>query len=293
MSKVKFFIFCGSVVINCCMFLYAQEAVTVSLSKDKAYVGDIIELVVKADFSENTQISAVQNFKLDDFEILSANIKRLPSDNSSYELKFEISAYKTGHLTIKPLTVFYINPDGTNNLFFTPEKSIDIQSLIADPKSADIKDIKSLKELKIKVGFTVLIVVVLFFIVMLAIYVVKDIKEERKKSKIIALDERTLALNSLNDLYQNRTNLTTRDFYYKMSEILRTYISKQYKFDAMEMTTSEFFEKTKEFLPAEINVNEFKNYLKVFNLARYADFTPNEKGIEDNYVFTKKLLELI
>jgi hypothetical protein len=72
--------------------------------------------------------------------------------------------------------LFYINPDGTNNLFFTPEKSIDIQSLIADPKSVDIKDIKSLKELKIKVGFTVLIVIVLFLIVMLAIYIGKDIK---------------------------------------------------------------------------------------------------------------------
>ncbi|MDR2251431.1 MAG: hypothetical protein LBD98_01140 [Endomicrobium sp.] len=275
------------------MFLYAQEIVTVSLNKDKAYVGDVIKFVVKAELPKNAQISVVQNFKLDDFEILKTDIKRLPSDNNNYELKFEISAYKTGHLTIKPLTVFYINPDGTNNLFFTPEKSIEIQSLIADHKSADIKDIKSLKKLKIKDSFIVLIVVVLFVIVMLAIYIGKDIRKEKEKAKIIVLDERTSSLNNLNDLYQNRTNLTTRDFYYKMSEILRAYISKQYKFDAMEMTTSEFFEKTKEFLPAEINVNEFKNYLKVFNLARYANFTPNEKEIEDNYVFTKKLLELI
>jgi hypothetical protein len=275
------------------MFLYAQEIVTVSLNKDKAYVGDVVKFVVKAELPKNAQISVVQNFKLDDFEILKTDIKRLPSDNNNYELKFEISAYKTGHLTIKPLTVFYINPDGTNNLFFTPEKSIEIQSLIADHKSADIKDIKSLKKLKIKDSFIVLIVVVLFVIVMLAIYIGKDIRKEKEKAKIIVLDERTSSLNNLNDLYQNRTNLTTRDFYYKMSEILRAYISKQYKFDAMEMTTSEFFEKTKEFLPAEINVNEFKNYLKVFNLARYANFTPNEKEIEDNYVFTKKLLELI
>jgi small nuclear ribonucleoprotein (snRNP)-like protein len=275
------------------MFLYAQEIVTVSLNKDKAYVGDVVEFVVEAQLPKNAQISAVQNFRLDDFEILKTNINRLPYDNNIYELKFEISAYKTGHLTIKPLTVFYINPDGTNNLFFTPEKSIEIQSLIADPKSADIKDIKSLKKLKIKGSFIVLIVVVFFFIVILAIYIGKDIKEERKKAKIIVLDVRTSSLNNLNDLYQNRTNLTTRDFYYKMSEILRTYISKQYKFDAMEMTTSEFFEKTKEFLPAQVNVNEFKNYLKIFNLARYADFMPNEKEIEDNYAFTKKLLELI
>ena len=61
----------------------------------------------------------------------------------------------------------------------------------------------------------------------------------------------------------------------------------------MEMTTSEFFDKTKPIMPKEINVNEFKNYLKVFNLARYADFTPDEIERESNYNFTKKLLELL
>jgi hypothetical protein len=275
------------------MFLYAEELVTASVNKDKAYVGDVIEFVVKAELPKNAQISAEQSFKLDDFEIISTDIKRLPFDNNIYELKFDISAYKPGHLTIKPLTVFYINPDGTNNLFFTPEKNIEIQSLVADIKNANIKDIKSLKTIKVKGIFIFLIILVIVLIVVLAIYIIKNIREENRKSKIVVIDERTKALNRINDLYQKRSDITIRDFYYKMSEILRTYISKQYKFDAMEMTTSEFFEKTKDFLPAQLNVNEFKNYLKVFNLARYADFTPNEKEIEDNYAFTKKLLELI
>jgi hypothetical protein len=253
----------------------------------------VVEFVVKAELPKNAQISAEQNFKLNDFEILNTDIKRLSLDNNIYELKFDISAYKPGHFTIKPLAVFYINPDGTNNLFFTSEKSIEIQSLVADGKNANIKDIKSLKTIKIKGVFIVLLILVLALIVIFAVYIVKNIREKNKKSKIVVLDERTKALNSLSDLYQNRTNLTTRNFYYKMSEILRIYISKQYKFDAMEMTTSEFFEKTKDLLPTQININEFKNYLKVFNLARYADFTPNEKEIEDNYIFTQKLLELI
>ncbi|MDR3306657.1 MAG: hypothetical protein LBS61_03185 [Endomicrobium sp.] len=293
MPKIKFFIFCISLIINCRMFLRAQEVVTVSLNKDKAYIGDTVELVVKVELPKNAQISTTQNFKLEDFEILGIDIKRLSADNNSYELKFDISAYKTGHLTVNPLTVFYINPDGMNNLFFTPEKGVEIQSLITDSKNANIKDIKGLKKLRIKSFFIVAIVIASVLIVMSAIYIVKNIKQESKKSKIVVLDEKTTVLNNLDDLYQSRTNLTIRSFYYKMSEILRTYISKQYKFNAMEMTTSEFFEKAKEFLPAEINVNEFKSYLKVFNLARYADFTPNEKEIEDNYVFTRKLLELI
>jgi hypothetical protein len=274
------------------MFLYAQEDVTASVNKDKAYVGDTVEFVVKTELPKNAQISAEQNFKLDDFEILSADVKRLSLDNNIYELKFDICAYKTGHLTIKPFTVFYINPDGTNNLFFTPEKNIEIQSLVEDGKNANIKDIKSLKEIKIKGIFIVLIIAVLVFTIILAVYILKNIRGKSKKSETV-VDERTKALTSLSDLYQNRTSLSTRNFYYKMSEILRTYISKQYEFDAMEMTTSEFFEKTKDFLPAQVNVNEFKNYLKIFNLARYADFTPSAKEIEDNYIFTQKLLELI
>jgi hypothetical protein len=273
--------------------LYAQENVTVSLSKDRAYIGDILEITIKAELPKNAQISATQNFEFDDFEILKLDVKHLSTTDNVYELKFDISAYKTGILAIKPLTVFYINSDGTNKLFFTPEKSVEVQSLIPADKNTDIKDIKSLKKLKMSSFFIILIIIVLLLIIIMTVYTAKNIKEEIKKSKIVPLDERSKSLNSLNDLYQNRTNLTTRNFYYKMSEILRTYVSKQYKFDAMEMTTSEFFEKAKEFLPVEINLNDFKNYLKVFNLARYADFTPTEKEIEENYVFTKKLLELI
>jgi hypothetical protein len=42
-----------------------------------------------------------------------------------------------------------------------------------------------------------------------------------------------------------------------------------------------------------MNINEFKNYLKMFNLTRYADFTPDKIETENNYNFTKKLLELL
>jgi hypothetical protein len=292
MPKFKAFIFCMLVTLNFYTALYAQEFIVASLNKDNAYIGDLIEFAVRVELPKDAQIAANQNFKLEDFEISKVNIKRLSSSNV-YELIFEVYAYKTGHLAIKPLTVFYINPDGTNNLFFTPEKTVDIKSLIADTKNPNIKDIKNLKKLNINTTFIVPIIILLIFIIILSMYIIKNIREQIEKAKIVILDDKTIALNCLNDLYQNRANLDIRDFYYKMSEILRTYMSKQYKFDAMEMTTSEFFEKVKEFLPSEININEFKSYLQIFNLARYADFTPTEKEIEGNYLFTKKLLELI
>jgi hypothetical protein len=293
MPKIKVHIFCIFVILNFYTALYAQEFIVASLNKDSVYIGDVIEFTVKVEVPKDAQIGANQNFKLEDFEISKVNIKRLSKSSNVYELIFEMYAYKTGHLTIKPLTIFYINPDGTNNLFFTPEKSIEIKSLITDNKNLNIKDIKSLKKINISTIFIIPIIILLIFIIILLVYIIKDIREQIEKAKIVILDDKTIALNNLNDLYQNKTNLDIRNFYYKMSEILRTYMSRQYKFDAMEMTTSEFFEKVKEFLPSEIDINEFKSYLQIFNLTRYADFTPTEKEIEGNYLFTKKLLELI
>ncbi|MDR1474410.1 MAG: hypothetical protein LBS38_01800 [Endomicrobium sp.] len=293
MLKIKAIIFCMLIILNFYIALHAQEFIVASLNKDNAYIGDVLEFTVKVELPKDAQIAANQNFKLEDFEISKVNIKRLPKSSNVYELIFEIYAYKAGHLIIEPLTIFYINPDGTNNLFFTPEKSVDIKSLITDSKNPNIKDIKNLKKISISIIFIVPIIILLIFIIILSMHVIKNIREQMEKAKIVILDDKTIALNTLNDLYQNRTNLNIRDFYYKMSEILRTYMSKQYKFDAMEMTTSEFFEKVKELLPSEININEFKRYLQIFNLARYADFTPTEKKVEDNYLFTKKLLELI
>jgi hypothetical protein len=56
------------------------------------------------------------------------------------------------------------------------------------------------------------------------------------------------------------------------------------------MTTSEFFKKMKPLLPSTINALDFKKYLSVFNLARYASFTPSQTEIKNSYDFTKNLL---
>jgi hypothetical protein len=281
------FVFCAR--IN----LYSQEVINALLNTDKTFVGDVINFKVKIKLPEIAQISAEQNFHFDDFDIINSSITLISYNENIYELNFELAAYKIGNLTINPITIFYINSDGTNNLFFTPEEHVEIKSIIKDDKAEDIKDIKPLSKLKIKPIYIFLIIIVFVLFVICVVCTVKVALESAKKSEEIEIDCKTKALDDLNDLYVNKDSISVRNFYYKMFEILRIYISKQYKFDAMEMTTSEFFGSVKQLLPNEIPINEFKNYLKIFNLARYADFTPNIVEIENNCNFTKKLLELL
>ena len=289
----KYIILNGLFVFFFCVFLNAQETISVSLNKNRAYIGDVITFTIKAQLPTNAQISAKQNFHFNDFDIISSDVKHLSDIENTYELDFKIATYKTGSFTINPLTVFYINPDGTSNLFLTPEEHVEIISVADNAQVQDIKDIKALKKFKIKSLHVALILFVLLLFIVYVAFMVKNFVEYVKKSKQVEIDPKTKALNVLDDLYKNRSDLSARIFYYTMSGILRSYVSKKYNFDAMEMTTSEFFDKIKPIMPKEINVNEFKNCLKVFNLARYADFTPDEIERENNYNFTKKFLELL
>ncbi|MDR3274675.1 MAG: hypothetical protein LBS81_01555 [Endomicrobium sp.] len=90
----------------------------------------------------------------------------------------------------------------------------------------DIKDIKALKTLKIKAVHIYLIIPIFILLFISTISVVRTIIILKKKQEQIEIDIKTQALKILNDLYENRNNISTKIFYYKMSEILRTYVSK-------------------------------------------------------------------
>ncbi|MDR0800268.1 MAG: hypothetical protein LBN01_01885 [Endomicrobium sp.] len=282
------FVFC-----ICASLLYAQERVSASLNKNKVFIGDIIRFAVKVRLPHGAQISADQDFSFDDFDIISSDIRHTSAAENIYELNFNIAAYKTGTFTVNQLTVFYISSDGTDNLFFTPEAQVEVLSVIGNETAKDIKDIKALKKLRVSPVYVLLMVIMSVLFIVCVVSVVKTAAERIRKPKQFETDPKIKALSALNNLYKDIDSVSARIFYYKMSEILRTYVSKQYNFNAMEMTTSEFFDKIKTFIPREININEFKNYLKMFNLARYADFTPDKIETENNYNFTKKLLELL
>ena len=272
---------------------FSVEKVAVSLDKEAAFVGDIINFKVTAELPLNAQISANQKMSFDNFDIREYDIKRLSDNPNVYVINFKIAAYKTGILEINRVSIFYLNPDGTGNLFYTPEAKVEIKSVLGDDPNPDIKDIKPLLKLSIKFLYVFFMIIAFAAAGVFAFFLYKNIMVVRKLKEIAAIDPRAKALNDLDELYVSGTieKAGVKIFYYKMSEILRSYVSKQYKFDALEMTTSEFFDKMKTMLPLEININEFKTYLKVFNLARYAGFKPDKTEVENNFKYTKNLLE--
>jgi hypothetical protein len=277
------FVFCANVC--------AREEVSAALSKNEISIGDIIDFTVKAKLEQNAQISANQDFSFDGFDILNLDIKHILGKENVYELRFKLLADKVGDVIINPNAVFFINADGTNNLFFTPKKSVVVKSILGKDNNYDIKDIKKLKKIRLGTMYVALISM-LIILIGLIFYLLVCGYINRPKD-IVEDDPQLEALRELSLLYDTRGSVEVKDFYYTMSKILRTYISKKYRFYALEMTTSEFFKKMKPLLPSTINALEFKKYLSVFNLARYASFTPSQTEIKNSYDFTKNLLEIL
>ncbi|MDR0822858.1 MAG: hypothetical protein LBN20_03645, partial [Endomicrobium sp.] len=174
---VLLFLFCSSFIV------FAQETADISFDRDSALVGDIINIKVRVELPQNASISANQTARFTNFDILSSDIKHISSNPNIYELDFKASAFKTGILQIEPAAIFYINPDGSNNIFFTPQTQFEIKSIIGSDEVKDIKDIKPLKKFPIKTGWLLLIIALAAICILLAIPLYKEINRLRKKAK--------------------------------------------------------------------------------------------------------------
>jgi len=295
MKHIKLFTTCLIISVIFSGTVFASEKISVFFDKDKAFVGDIINLKIIAQLDENEKLSANQDIKFNNFDVAGYDIRRISAVPNVYEINLQIAAYKTGLLEIEPAAVNYINPDGNEEQFFTPESKFEISSVLSGGGDENIRDIKPLRKLNRDIIYIILIILVAIAAVVFAVLLLKDIKKKKEEeaAAAIILTPQEKAFKNLQEIYDSYKsgNCDIRIFYYKMSEILRTYVSEKYHFNALEMTTVEFFEKIKRSLPQEINVNEFKNYLKIFSLARYAGFKPSGAETENNFNYTKNLLE--
>jgi hypothetical protein len=289
---VNFFLLCAA-------FLYAATAVAalnevsvkVSLDKDQAFVGDVINFAVKAEIPEGSYVSASQKIVFDNFDILYSSVNHVSEKPNIYALDFGIASYETGRRQIEPVGIIYIDPAGKKGMFFTQPAEVHIENILTGNIS-DIKDIKPPKNLTVKKRYLAASAVILILVLLLFVLVIRDFVKKEPVIKTEFIDPKTDALNKLDALFNSGVMQDSDPsiFYYKTAEILRTYISKKYEFNAMEMTSGELVKKLEETVNSEIAAAEIKEYLKIFDLARYAGYKPFKDAINDSYEKTREFI---
>ena len=270
--------------------LYAFEQ-TLSPQKDIT-VGDKVVLNIKA---EGLTVDSLDKEKLaeanfGDFELLNVQ----PAQDGSVD--FVLSVYKVGKTELLSVEIPYTYVD-QKKFVKTNALPIEVNSVL-DPKNppADIQDIKGIIKFHHGLLWYLPFLIALIILVIVSYFVYKYIKKKNRKltqEEIIqSIPPKEYALKQLDEL--QTLNLIekghVKEYYDKLSDIIRFYISRTYSVDGMEKTTTEFYSMLKNKIAPEHN-RELKNYLINCDFVKFAKLIPSSEEIEKDFETAKGFIE--
>lgn len=270
--------------------LYAFEQ-TLSPQQDIT-VGDKVVLNIKA---EGLTVDSLDKAKLSeanfgDFELLDV---KSAQDGS---VDFILSVYKAGKVELLSVEIPYEYID-QKKFVKTNALPIEVKSVL-DPKNppTDILGIKNIVKFRHGLLWYLPFLIILIILALAVYFICKYIKKKNRKPTeeeiIQSIPPKEYALKQLDDLIA--LNLIEKghikEYYDKLSDIIRFYISRSYSVDGMEKTTTELYSMLKNKISPEHN-RELKNYLINCDFVKFAKLIPSQEDIKKDFDTAKDFVE--
>ncbi len=194
------------------------------------------------------------------------------------KVTYRLAPFETGELRLPPLTFEIF--DSINNeitLIRSLPENIFVNTVLADT-SMVIKDITAPFRLKFGFWDYFIPLIILTILTLLIILFWKRIFKKKDLAEIPEeLDTRPAyqkALELLEQLRQQRLLEKGEylEYYFQLSYILRYFLERNYKFNAVEMTSSEIRAKIRDFAPQERE--ELGKFLIETDLVKFAKYVP-------------------
>lgn len=215
--------------------------------------------------------------------------------------KFVLTAFQLGEFILDPVEVEYRIKGGaqaaaskdeiqkiqTNKIFIT------VKSVGDGKPQTDIRGIKSVLSIPVNVlGF-----ILLGLGVFLAILIPLLIRWWKKRAALppapkVVLTPEQEALGQLNKLFDSELIREGRvkEYYFILSEILRSYLEKRYKIAAVESTTFEIIRTLKSIELTPALKNKIRDVLESADLAKFAKWKPEPAEI---IALNKQSMEIV
>lgn len=234
--------------------LFSQQyKVSSSLDSTTILIGDQIKLHLDAEMPLNAKV-VFPDFK-DTITGKIEVVKTFRADSSKKDGKLHvrqdllITSFDSGYHSIPPLNIAFQNGQSRDTLRTVP-LSLMVHSLPVDT-TKEIKDIKA----PLGVPFSILDYwqyILGFFGLVFVVFAIWYIVKLRKKEPLFggprpADPPHIIALRELDSLRAEKLwqNNKTKQYYTRLTEIIRTYIESRYGIVAMEMTSEEILEALK------------------------------------------------
>ena len=280
----------------------SKKPVSVSAGVDKARatIGDKINYKITVDFPENVEVFfpetkdkvgglAVKDFAVSDIERDNGRITR--------ELSYVLETYKASSYIIPAFDIKYKEKlKSEAEVAKTPEIFIEVVTML-DPDASDVRGIKPPVSLNKRYFKLYIIIAIIFGVLLLAAVVLHYIyhrKQRETESIPEPLSAHQIAYNDLESL--KAMNLISKgqikEYYYRLSDIVRHYIENRFKLMAPERTTEEFLaEMTVTDRLTGVHKELVGNFLEHCDMVKFAAYGPDSREIENSFSSAKKLVD--
>ena len=281
-------------ILLVCLFitfkLPAQTGVSVqsSVDKNQILIGDVINYSVTVSHDDSVELqmpSPAANlgmFEIRDYEVF----EPARQDKKIVEqTNFLLSTFDTGEYEIPELPIQYrAIGDSAWETIFSEAILITVASLNPD-STGDIRDIKP--PMTPPRDYRAIIKWILFGLPALAlvVFVLYYIKRRREGKSLLPRRAQPprpahdIALDALDELVESDLLETgeIKEYYSRLSDIVRQYIENRYFIIALEMTTTQLLRALQDSALAEKHIDMMADFLATCDLVKFAAIRPAEK----------------
>jgi hypothetical protein len=277
-----------------------RVSVSANVDRARATIGDKINYKITVDFSENIEVFfpetkdkvgglAVKDFDVSDIEKEKGRITR--------EFSYILETYKASSYIIPAFDIKYKEKLKSEvEVAKTPEIFIEVVTTL-DEDASDVRDIKPPVSLAKSYFRLYIIIAIAFGVLILAaivIYYIYNRKHREIESIPEPLPSHQIAYNELESL--RAMDLISKgqikEYYYRLSNIVRHYIENRFKLMAPERTTEEFLvEMTVTGKLSGAHKELVGNFLEHCDMVKFAEYGPDSREIENSFNSAKKLVD--
>jgi len=227
--------------------LAAQSRITTTVDTARATVGDRITMTVSVEHAAGARVEWPDSLDLAPFEVIDVRIAPPveSGDVTRTTATVTLAAFELGELEIPSFDVGVVSPDGATERLSSDAYGVEIESVGVD-ESGDIRDIRG--PLGIPMGLLRMLLLALgpLALVALLFTIARRLRSRHRERPeparpALARPADVLALEALAALEASGRleRGEVKEYHIEVSEILRTYVERRFRVDALEMTTRE------------------------------------------------------
>jgi len=261
-------------------------------------IGDAFVYELTFTHAKDQRFELVPPKELEKFEVLEQARQRQDGQGGSVTtFTLKMSAFELGVLTLPQLT-FELTAPGVSQSVAVPGMQVEVLPTLpkdADQQGASLFDFQPPAEVPIRSWRLLYILAGVLAAGLLAWGLIKWLRRPRPQvvvtKPLAPLDVRTRqALNAL-----GKEDLPARgqvkDFYFRLSEILRGYLGERYGFEALECTTPELIASLRKLRTPGLPEDQLLRFISESDLVKYAKAEASPESCAQSLAFGYELVE--